>query len=269
MMNIKTSHFVRALGILTVGAAHRPHVIRLLLIVLLFLLTTPAWAVPIIGYLEGSAGNGWRGDYAVQLTDGTIKTGMDQMTLGNSFSSLPLVTTGCTISPSCVTVTNLITSTNFTMSVAVLFPGGTATLGSLGSVSFGTQPVWVLPGNPSPTAAVLAAVNGTLGSATLTSPPSAFGFNGTLTSTFVSVAGGQALRSLRLDFTDGIPPPKSRALLQGNVFINNGVPVALGTPLGSVPIPSSFLFLLFGLGLVVLTAWQWKRQGTAPPNREA
>lgn len=237
--------------------SHRPHAIRLLLVVLVLLLTTPAWAVPITGFLEGSVGTGWQGAYAVQLTDGTIKTGRDQVTFGGDFSSLPLVTTGCTVSSSCVPVTNLSTSTNFTMSTLVLNLTGRASLGSLGSVSWGAQPVWLLPGNPSPTVAVLGQVSG-LG---LTLPSSAFAFNGTLTETFISKAGGQALNSVRLDFSDGTPPPKSRALFSDHVFIDNGVPVALGTSFAAAPEPPTVL--LVSLGMAGLFWWHWKRQGTA------
>lgn len=240
--------------------AHKPHAIRLLLVILVLLLTTPAWAVPVTGFLEGSADTGWQGAYAVQLMDGTVMTGVDQMTLLGSFSSLPLTTVGCTVSPSCVAVNNLTTSTVFTMSGVILNLAGTATVGSLGTVSWAAQPFWVLPGDPSPTAAVLADVHGTLGGTTLTSPSSAFAFNGTLTSTFISVAGGQALSSLRLDFTDGIPPPTSRTLLQRPVFIDNGVPVALGTPLA---VPLSSTVLPMSLGMAGLLWWHWYRQGTA------
>ena len=198
---------------------------------IVLLLSTPAWAVPLTGFLEGSADTGWQGAFAVQLTDGTVVTGMDKMTLLASFSSLPLTTVECSVSPSCVAVTNLNTSTVFTMSGVILNLAGTATLGSLGTVSWGAQPLWVLPGDPSPTVAVLADLTGTLGGTTLTGPSSAFAFNATLTASFISVAGGQALSSIRLDFTDGTPPPTSRTLMQGPVFIDNGVAVALGTPL--------------------------------------
>jgi hypothetical protein len=244
---------------------HKPHAIRLLLVILVLLLTTPAWAVPLTGFLEGTADNGWQGAFAVQLMDGTVMTGVDQMTLLGSVSSLPLTTVGCTVSPSCVAVNNLTTSTVFTMSGVILNLAGTATVESLGTVSWGAQPFWVLPGDPSPTAAVLADVNGTLGGTTLTSPPSAFAFNGTLTSTFISVAGGQALSSLRLDFTDGIPPPTSRTLLQGPVFIDNGVPVALGTPLTTAPVsvPEPSSVLLLSLSIAGLIGWQWKWKGIA------
>jgi len=225
---------------------------------LVLLPTTSAWALPLTGFLEGTAANNWQGAFAVQLTDGTIVTGTDQMTgVFTGFPTLPLVTTGCSVSSSCVSVTNVNTSTTFTMNGVILFLTGTASLGSLGSLSFGSQSVWLLPGDPSPTVAVLAQATGTLGSDTLTSPPSAFAFNGTLTETFVSVAGGQALSSVRLDFADGTSPPTPQTLLQGNVFIDEGVPVALGTPLG-VPEPSTLLLLGLGIvGLLGLTRkWQ-------------
>ena len=225
------------------------------------LLATPAWAVPLTGFLEGTAANGWQGNYAVQLTDGTVVTGVDQMTLLGNFSSVPLTTEGCTVSPSCVAVTNVATSTEFTMSVAVLNLTGTATLGSLGPVSWGVQPFWVLPGDPAPTAAVLATASGTLGGTTLTPSTFSFGFNSTLTTTFTSVAGGQALRSLRLDFIDGTAPPTSRMLLQGPVFIDNGVPIALGTPLPGAPasVPESSSVLLLAVALAGLEWWRRKQ----------
>ena len=240
----------------------RLHSIQLLLVVLALLMTTPAWALPLTGFLEASADTGWQGAFAVRLTDGTVVNGLDQVTLGSDFSSLPLVTSGCIVSPSCVAVTNFTTSTDFTMSVAVLFPDGTATLGSLGTLSWGTQPVWLLPGDPSPTVAVLAIANGTLGGTILTSSSFSFGFNSTLTASFISVAGGQALSSVRLDFTDGTPPPRSQTLgLLGQCcLIDNGVPVALGTPL-AVPEPPAVLLL--SLGMAGLLGWQWKRQGIA------
>src|SRR5215472_13484872 len=237
----------------------KPHAIRLLLVILVLLLATPAWAVPLTGFLEGTAANGWQGAFAVQLTDGTVVTGTDQMTgVFTSFPTLPLTTTGCTVSPgSCLLVTNLVTSTSFTMSGVSLDLNGTASLGSLGSVSWGAQLLLLLPGDPSPPVAVLGQVNGILGGTTLTSPPSAFAFNGTLTETFMSVAGGQALSSVRLDFADGIAPPTSRTLFDGTVFIDNGVPVALGTPLAAIPEPSSLL--LVACGLAVVAAWRSRK----------
>jgi MYXO-CTERM domain-containing protein len=223
------------------------------------LLAVQSWAVPVTGFLEGTAETGWQGQYAVRLLDGTVRTGVDQMTILSNFSLLPLTNVGCTVSPSCVAVTNVTTSVTSTMSPLVLNIPGTANLGSLGTVSWEAQGVWLLPGNPSPTAAVLANVHGTLGGTTLTPSSFAFGFNGTLTSTFVPVTGGQALQSLRLDFTDGSPPPTSRTLQQGSIFINNGIPVSLGTPLrsegSSVPVPAMLWPTIFGMiGLAGLVA---------------
>ena len=229
------------------------HMLRLILVILVLLVTTPAWAVPLTGFIEGVADNGWQGAFSVQLADGTIVNGATQITgLLNSFQSLPLVTTGCIASPNCNTVTNLVTSTTFTMSVLVLNLSGSATLGNLGTVSWGTQPMWVLPGDPSPTLAVLANANGTLAGTTLTSSTFSFGFNGTLTSSFVSVVGGQALASLRLDFADGTAPPTSQTFRDGCCFLDNGVPIAFGTPLSvaAVPEPSSLLLLLCGLAVL-------------------
>ena len=239
---------------------HTAHALLLVLVVVL--LTTSAWAVPLTGFLEGSATNGWQGDFAVRLSDGTMVSGVQQMVGGfTTLSTLPLATSGCVAGPGCVTVSNLATSTTLTMSNnRIINLGGTASLGTLGSLSWGSQPLWTLPGDPSPTSAVLAIASGTVGGTTLRPSTFSFGFNSTLTASFVSVTGGQALSALRLDFTDGIAPPTSRTLLQGNVFINNGVPVALGTSLTAVPEPSPVLLLSLSLaGLFwwhVATAWR-------------
>jgi PEP-CTERM motif-containing protein len=217
--------------------AHKPRAIRFLLVILVLLLTTPAWAVPLTGYLEGTAASGWQGNFAVQLTDGTVVTGVDQITLGASFSSLPLTT-------------------------VILNLSGDAVLGSIGTVSWGAQPVWAFAGDTSPTAAVLAHVTGVLGGTPILDSSFAFGFNGTLTSTFLATSTGQALGSLRLDFTSGaVPPERSIPLVMNGVKINDGVPVALGTPLttapASVPEPSSVLLLSLGIvGLLGLQRMQ-------------
>jgi hypothetical protein len=91
-----------------------------------------------------------------------------------------------------------------------------------------------------------------LAGTTLTSSPFSFGFNGTLTSSFVSIVGGQALASLRLDFADGSAPPTSQTFRDGCCFLDNGVPIALGTPLSvaAVPEPASLLLLLCGLAVL-------------------
>src|SRR5688572_12682493 len=95
---------------------HKPQ-IPIVLFLLVLLLSASAWAVPITGFLEGTAANGWRGSFGLQLADGTIVTGVNQITgLLNTFQSLPLVTSPCTASVSCNTVTNLLTSSDFTMS---------------------------------------------------------------------------------------------------------------------------------------------------------
>jgi len=144
----------------------------LLLVLLVVFHTTSAWAVPIMGYLEGTAANGWQGAYGVQLADGTVVTGVSQISgfPDHGFQSLPLTIEGCTTGTSgCKTIQNLITSTSLTMSnLHVLNPAASATLGSLGSLSWGAQGIWLLPGDPAPTAAVLAIANGTLGGTTLT-----------------------------------------------------------------------------------------------------
>lgn len=232
---------------------HQPRAIQLLLVILVLLVTTPTWATPLTGFIEGTAANGWQGAFAVQLTDGTVVTGVDQISgfPDHGFQSLPLVTEGCTVSSSCSAVTNLTTGTVVTMTFLGLGLEGTANLGSLGTVSWSPQILRVLPGDPSPTAAVLAIASGTLGGTTLTPSTFSFGFNSTLTASFLSTAGGQALSSLRLDFISGTAPPTSRTLFDGTVFIDNGVPVALGTPL-TVPIPSSLP--LFACGFLVLAA---------------
>lgn len=229
---------------------------RWLPVLFALLLPAPAWAMPLTGFIEGTAAEGWQGAYAVQLLDGTVVTGTDQMSLLGGFSSLPLSTMGCSVSPSCVSVTNLSTATGFTMSVLVLNLTGTASLGSLGTVSWGAQPFWLLPGEPSPTAAVLATTSGTLDGTILAPSTFSFGFNSTLTAAFNSVTDGQALSALRLDFTDGMTPPTSRTLLQGSVFIDNGIPVTSPASLTAVSIPEPSSLLFFGLALmaVALTA---------------
>jgi hypothetical protein len=227
----------------------------LLLALCLLLAAAPTWAAPIIGYLEGTAENGWGGNYAVQLADGSTVSGVQQMAGGfTTLPTLPLTTTGCPAGSSCVLVTNLTTSTSFTMSFLGLALDGSATLGSLGTLSWNPQIVRLLPGDPSPTAAVLANATG-LG---LKPSTFSFGFNSTLTTVYSAVNGGQKLSALRLDFTDGLAPLTSRKLLESgitpdgtpgaSVFINNGVPVALGTPLtATVPEPSSVVFVASGL----------------------
>jgi hypothetical protein len=249
--------------------AHQSCVMSLLAMFVL-ILTTPAGAVPIIGYLEGTAANGWQGDFAVRLSDGTTVSGVQQMVGGfTTLSTLPLTTTGCDFGPGCTLVTNVSTSTTSTMSFRGLALEGSSSLGSLGPVSWGAQIVRLLPGEPSPTAAVLAIANGTIGGTTLTRSSFSFGFNSTLTTFYSAVNGGQILSGLRLDFTDGIAPPTSGALREqaprpdgtpgAALFINNGVPVALGTPLSgqSVPVPSTGP--LMALSLAGLVGWHWRR----------
>jgi hypothetical protein len=236
---------------------HTAHALLLVLLVLVH--TTSASALPIMGYLEGTAASGWQGTYGVQLTDGSFVTGVNQISgfPDHGFQSLPLTIGGCTTGTSgCRTIQNLVTSTSLTMSnLHVLNLAASTTLGSLGSVSWGTQGIWLLPGDPAPTAAVLAIANGTLGGTTLTRSTFSFGFNSTLTASFVSVTGGQALSSLRLDFTDGTAPPTSRTFSDGTVFINNGLPVALGTPLSAQSVPLSSTLLPMTLGLAGLFWW--------------
>ena len=233
-----------------------------ILVFLVLLLESQAWASPIIGYLEGTAANGWQGDYAVRLSDGTTVSGVQQMAGGfTTLPTLPLTTTGCEFGSGCALVTNVNTSTTFTMSFLGLVLNGSASLGSLGTVSWSPQIVRVLPGDPSPTAAVLGITSG-LG---LKPSTFSFGFNSTLTTFYSAVNGGQILSGLRLDFTDGIAPPTSGALreqvatLNGTpgvaLFINNGVPVALGTPLSSQSVPEPSMLPLMALSLVGLLAW--------------
>jgi hypothetical protein len=241
--------------------------IRFSFVLLLLLTATPSWAVPLTGYLEATAANGWQGDFAVRLSDGTTVNGVEQVAGGfTTIPTLPLTTTGCVFGSSCVLVTNVSTSTTVTMSFLGLALSGSATLGSLGTVAWSPQIVRVLPGDPSPTAAVLANTSGTLGGTTLTPSTFSFGFNSTLTTFFSATNGGQILSGLRLDFTDGTAPPTSRTLLEQGptldgtpgfpVLINNGVPVALGTPLTAVPEPSSVVLL--ACGLVLLARWRFR-----------
>ncbi|HMS86082.1 MAG TPA: PEP-CTERM sorting domain-containing protein [Nitrospira sp.] len=234
----------------------RQYVTGFLFAALMFPLSVPASALSLTGYIEGTAANGWQGTYAVQLPVGMVTTGTGQVSLLSTFSSIPLVTKGCAVSPSCVSVTNVATSDSFTMTNLTLHMGGTATLGSLGTLSWAAQPLWVLPGNPSQTVAVLTQVSGTLAGTNLTGPPSPFDFNGTLTARFNSVTGGQALNSVRIDFSDGTPPLRSNTLRQGNAFFDIGVPIALGTPL-AVPEPSALLLL--GLSIAGVLGLHWKQ----------
>lgn len=200
--------------------------------VFLFLQSAMVDAAPLVGYVEATSANGWAGSYAVLSPDGNLTTGVTSTILPVNFDTLPL-------------------------STVILNISGDATLGSLGSISWGAQPVYALPGSPSPVAAVLASVHGTLAGTMLM--PSTFVFNGTLTSTFALTDTGQALQSLRLDFADGVAPPVSNALLVGNTYINNGVPVAFGTPINmpapvSVPEAPTLWLLTVGLAGVIL----WK-----------
>src|SRR4029077_4255687 len=100
------------------------------------LLAVQSWAVPLTGFLAVTAVTAWQGQYAVRLLDGTVRTGLDQMTILSNFSLLPLIDVGCTVSPSCVAVTNVTPSVTSTMSPLVLNIPGTANLGSLGTVSW-------------------------------------------------------------------------------------------------------------------------------------
>src|SRR5687768_15936867 len=86
--------------------------VMLLLAMFVLLLTSPVLAVPITGFLEGTAQNGWQGSFAVQLGDGTTVSGVQHMVGGfTSLSTLPLITTGCVFGPSCGLVTDVTTST--------------------------------------------------------------------------------------------------------------------------------------------------------------
>jgi hypothetical protein len=242
--------------------ARQSCVMSLLAMFVLLLMATPASAVPITGFLEGTAQNGWQGAYAVQLSDGTVVNGAQQMVGGfTTLPTLPLTTSGCELgSGNCTLVSDVKTSTSFTMSFLGLALNGSATLGSLGTVSWSPQIVRVLPGDPSPTAAVLGITSG-LG---LKPSTFSFGFNSTLTTFYSAVNGGQVLSGLRLDFTDGIAPPTSGRYLEQlstgtRLLMNNGVPVALGTPLSaqSVPVPSTGP--LIALSLAGLVGWHWGR----------
>jgi hypothetical protein len=248
--------------------AHQSCIMSLLAMFLLLLTATPALAVPVTGFLEGTAANGWQGTYAVQLSDGTTVSGVQQVVGGfTSLSTLPLVTTGCVFGPSCGLVTDVTTSTTVTMSNLFLGLNGSTTLGNLGTVSWSPQIVRLLPGSPSPTAAVLGITSG-MG---LQPSTFSFGFNSTLTTFYSAVNGGQMLSGLRLDFRDGIAPPTSGTLRDqaprpdgtpgASLFVNNGVPVALGTPLSaqSVPVPSTGP--LMALSLAGLVGWHWLRRG--------
>jgi hypothetical protein len=114
----------------------------------MLLLTTPAGAVPITGYLEGTAADGWQGNYAVQLSDGTVLNGAQQMAGGFTTAPLlPLTSSGCELGlGNCTLVRDVTTSTSFTMSFLGLALNGSATLGSLGTVSWSPQIVRLLPG---------------------------------------------------------------------------------------------------------------------------
>src|SRR5687767_7110477 len=108
--------------------AHQSCVMSLIAMFVLLNMATPASAVPITGFLEGTAQNGWQGAYTVQLSDGTTVSGVQQMVGGfTSLSTLPLVTTGCVFGPSCGLVTDVTTSTTVTMSNLFLGLNGSTT----------------------------------------------------------------------------------------------------------------------------------------------
>ena len=207
---------------------------------LMLLLPLPVLALPFHGYIEGTAANHWAGMYAVQLTDGSVLSGQGQMAPMFDGVVLPVVQ-------------NL-------NQPAIIFADGSATLGNLGSLSWGTQPLWILPGDPSPDVAVLAIASGTISDTTLSESTMSFGFNSTLTAFFHSVLGGQILEAVRVDFSDGQVQPFNPILHDGPVFIDVGVPVALGTSLTTKTVSVPGTLLLFGVGMIGLAAWRRYRE---------
>jgi hypothetical protein len=156
----------------------------------------------------------------------------------------------------CGLVTDVTTSTTVTMSNLFLGLNGSTTLGNLGTVSWSPQIVRLLPGSPSPTAAVLGITSG-LG---LQPSTFSFGFNSTLTTFYRTDPEWVASRLQRSDCTaDRRNAPRSSTRPDGtpgaSLFVNNGVTVALGTPLSaqSVPLPSTGP--LMARSLAGLVAW--------------
>lgn len=230
----------------------------------LLLSTGTAWAFPVTGFFEARAVDGWGGVYAVQLSDGSVRNGAMTMTTGVGYDPVPLVTTGCVLSTHCLRA-NGDTQTYLSLSLT-----GGATLADLGDVTWRTQPLRVMAGDPSPAVAVLGDLNGWLGADTLGSSYQDFTFNSTFTGIFEAVPGGQILSGIRVDFSTGNAPPVSRTFRDQYGWFNIGVPVALGTGLTATdlpavrsldpkPIPEPSTLLLLSISLLGLFGVAWRR----------
>jgi len=196
---------------------------RWVLVLMLLVCASPVRA-ELSGYFEATAANGWEGPFVVKLPEGSMVSGTAQvfLTYGANYNQLPLVTTGCVVGSGCTEWNDT------TQTVLVINPRGSATLGTVGTMEWRTQGTQLMAGDPSQPVAVLGDIFGTVSGQTITGDIYDFDFNCTLSTTFVSVPGGQALYSIRFDFNDTIPPPMQQLYWDGTVWMNVGVPVPLG-----------------------------------------
>lgn len=187
----------------------------------------------VSGYFEATADNNWQGAFVLHTPDGGVVAGVAQVALeyGGGFPLLPLVTTGCVVSTSCSEWNDT------TMTFLSINLRGSAVLGTVGAVEWRTQGPRLIAGDPSPPVAVLGDVIGTISGYPFTGSYQDFLFNTTMSTTFVSVLGGQALHSIRFDFSDTVPPPWQKAYWDGHVWVDIGFPVPLGSDPYVAPAP--------------------------------